>query len=817
MPEETVPQAEQAGSPPEQAIAEVEESTAQPPQDVPKKRRRRWPWVLGGLGVLVALFLFFIGSVTLLDYTESTEFCSLCHVMNPEHTAYMNSPHSRVDCGTCHIGPGVVPAIQAKLAAVRYLWVYPTNSYERPIPSPIHSLRPTTVVCEQCHWPQKFYEDRLAVIPDYAPDEQNSLTQTQLLMKTGGGSAESGQGRGIHWHIENPVYYIATDEKRQDIPWVSAEYDGKTTEYLSTDSTLTPEQIARAEKRKMDCVDCHNRATHIFQNPDEALDEAMKSGNIPADLPYIKKYGSEVLGQKYFTEAEAATAIAGVTEIYKTQHPDVYAARQADVATAVAGLQAIFDKTAFPFMNVTWESHADNIGHENFPGCFRCHDGKHLSTDNQAIRLECNICHSIPAVALPGQPLPPIQQPSVAEPDSHHSTTWLAEHRYKFDATCETCHTVDNPGGSDNSSFCSNSACHATQWKYVGLNAPRVREISAPPKVPSTGEPPTIPHPIGSRTDCKVCHGPGKVKPFPDNHSSFAPDMCTNCHQATLKESSTTPAPGATPTPEMAPSSAGGLPAIPHDTAGRDNCLMCHNPDGGLKPAPKDHAGRTNDTCQTCHKPAAAPAATPEITPEATSTPSSAGAQAGPPAIPHDLAGRDNCLLCHNPDGGLKPAPGDHAGRTNDSCQICHQPVAASATTAEATPTPSLEGPRGGAPAIPHDLAGRDNCLLCHNPDGGVKPAPRDHAGRTTDQCQMCHKPAVVPASISTPASSSEGGEEGPPAIPHDLAGRDNCLICHNPDGGVKPAPADHAGRTSDQCQTCHKPAAAPAVTPEAD
>jgi nitrate/TMAO reductase-like tetraheme cytochrome c subunit len=693
------------------------------------------------VGVLAALFVFFLGSVTLLDYTESTEFCSLCHVMNPEHAAYMNSPHSRVECGTCHIGPGVVPAVQAKLAAARYLWVYPLNLYERPIPSPIHSLRPTTVVCEQCHWPQKFYEDRLAVIPAYASDEENSLTQTELLMKTGGGTTASGLGRGIHWHIENPVYYIATDEKRQDIPWVSAEYNGKTTEYLSTDSTLTPEQIASAEKRQMDCVDCHNRATHIFENPDKALNEAMKSGSIPADLPYIKKYGSEVLNQQYATEGEAAAAIAGVTETYKTRYPDVYAARQADVEKAVAGLQAIFDANVFPFMNVNWQSHPNNIGHENFPGCFRCHDGKHLSQENEAIRLECNICHSIPQVAAPGQPLPPVQYPSVAEPDSHHSTTWLAEHRYQFDATCEACHTVDNPGGSDNTSFCSNSACHATQWKYAGLNAPRVRELSAPPEVPSTGQAPAIPHPIGPRTDCKICHGPDKVRPFPANHTSFTPEMCAGCHQATLKDSAATPAPAATPTSAPAPS--GAAPAMTHDLAGRDNCLACHDPDGGVKPAPQDHAGRAVATCQTCHQPVAPASATPAATPTAASGDDEAE-QTGPRAIPHELAGRDNCLTCHDPDGGFQPAPADHTGRTVDTCLTCHQPAPASSATPEATP-PSASGDdsdeQTGPPAIPHELTGRDNCLLCHDPNGGVKPAPQDHIGREVDQCQMCHKP----------------------------------------------------------------------------
>ena len=452
-----------APNPPDNTMLPQEAAQPKP------RRRRRWPWVLGGLGVLFGLFLFFLGSVTLLEYTESTPFCSLCHVMYPERTAYDGSPHSRVECGKCHVGPGAVPAVQAKLAAVRYLWVYPLNLYQRPVPTPIKSLRPTTVVCEQCHWPQKFYENRLLVIPDYAQDDKNSLTQTELLLKTGGGSQETGLGRGIHWHIENPVYYIATDEKRQDIPWVQAEYNGQVTEYLSTDSTLTPEEIAKAEKRKMDCVDCHNRATHIFRNPDDSMDGAMAAGSIAADLPFIKQYGGEVLGKKYATEQEAATAIAGVADLYKTQHPEVYTAREADIGTAVDGLQKIFDKTAFPYMNVNWESHPDNIGHKNFPGCFRCHDGKHLSSNNQAVRLECNICHSVPEVAGPGQPLPPIQLSSVAEPDTHHSTTWLAEHRFKFDTSCESCHAVDNPGGSDNTSFCSNSACHATEWKYAGL------------------------------------------------------------------------------------------------------------------------------------------------------------------------------------------------------------------------------------------------------------------------------------------------------------------------------------------------------------
>lgn len=684
----------------------------QPPAEQapqPKRRRRRWPFVLGALGIVILLFGFFIASVELLHYTESTTFCSLCHIMKPEYTAYEHSPHARAECGSCHVGPGALPAVQAKLAAVRYIWVYPTNRYERPVPSPITSLRPVEVVCEQCHWPEKFYQERLVVLSHYGTDEGNSLTQTALLLKTGGGQESAGLGRGIHWHIANPVYYIATDEKRQDIPWVQAEYNGKITEYVAVDSTLTADDIAKAEKRKMDCVDCHNRASHNFRRPSEALDQALAAGIIPADLPAIKQQGVEVLERRYATEAEAAQAIAAVADYYKSTLPDVYNNRQADVQQAIAGLQTIFDQTTFPFMNVTWESHPNNIGHKTFPGCFRCHDGKHLSADNQAIRLECNICHSIPEVALPGQEMPALSAlPAAAEPESHRRTTWLAEHRFQFDATCAGCHTVDNPGGSDNTSFCANSACHATEWKFVGLNAPKVRELSAPPAVPSKGVPNPIPHPIAPTTDCTVCHGPDKVKPFPENHTAFTPDMCASCHQATMQEG------GAAP---------GAAPAIPHQIEGMGECKNCHET-WGIKPWPENHAAFTSDICTNCHR-----ADQPGVAPGAA------------PVIPHLLEGMGECKNCHGADSGIKPWPDNHATFTSDICTNCHA-ASVGISVSEAAPTSGEDSTdeSEGPPTIPHELTGRDQCLVCHNPSGGVKPAPADHAGRSEDTCQTCHQ-----------------------------------------------------------------------------
>ena len=573
-------------------------------------------WLLAGTAVigLVFLFVVFLGGITVFNWTESTAFCTSCHVMNPEATAYHSSPHSKIDCGTCHIGPGVIPAVQAKLASVRYLWEVPTGSYPKPIPSPVHGMRPVEVVCEQCHWPQKFYADRQLTNHDFAPDEANTPTETDLLLHTGGGSASTGQGRGIHWHIDNPVYYVATDDQRQDIPWVQATYNGVTTTYVSSDSKLTPEQIANAPKRKMDCIDCHNRATHIFQNPGDALSSAMANGTIPADLPYIKREGDKVLQKTYTTEDEAKAAVATVENFYKTQYPDVYAKRQADVQKAVAGLQTIVSTTQFPFMSVNWDTHPNNIGHTNSAGCFRCHDGKHLSSDNQAIRLECNLCHNIPTVSAPGQTITALPLNPGNEPDSHKSTTWLSEHRTQFDASCAQCHTVENPGGSDNSSFCSNSACHGNNWQYAGLNAPQVRQTSSV----AQSTPPTIPHPVTARTNCLLCHAADKVRPFPASHATYTVDMCKGCHQPAIKEAAetaSTPAPAVpTLTPAAAPAvsstitvtataaPAGAVPAIPHELAGRDQCLACHAVDGPAKNIPEDHAGRTNDTCQGCHK-----------------------------------------------------------------------------------------------------------------------------------------------------------------------------------------------------------------------
>ncbi|HIQ04398.1 MAG TPA: hypothetical protein EYH31_01735, partial [Anaerolineae bacterium] len=323
---------------------------------------------------------------------------------------------------------------------------------------------------------------------------------------------------------------------------------------------------------------------------------------------------------------------------------------------AIAQLKRIYEQTVFPDMNVGWQTHPDNVGHSEFPGCFRCHDGKHVSSQQTAIRLECNICHSIPEMAGPGQPAPVIAIEKPSEPDSHLDTNWLARHRFEFDQTCATCHDVSNPGGSDNSSFCSNSACHASEWKYAGLDAPAIRKLSQPVKEAAvrTGVPPQVPHPIGPRTDCKLCHGLGKVRPYPENHIRFEPTLCTNCHSVIqtglrpVSEAGPPPTPtpvtervSGTPTPEP---QAGAAPTISHTLEGRrDQCLTCHG-ESGFKPYPTDHVGRTTETCVTCHQPASPEKHAPSPTP----MPAIVSFQAN--VLPIFQA---KCSVCHGSVAGL--------------------------------------------------------------------------------------------------------------------------------------------------------------------
>ena len=342
-----------------------------------------------------------ISSYRAYEFTESVNFCGeTCHtVMKPEFTAYQAGAHARVGCVGCHVGPGASWYVRSKLAGAYQLYSVTFKKYSRPITTPVHNLRPAQDTCEQCHWPEKFFGAQLKTITHYGYDEENSKRQRQLLINVGGGSPATGQVAGIHWHmnIANEVTYISTDDHRQVIPWVRIKgRDGKVTEYFDRTRPLTPDQITNGNKRRMDCVDCHNRPAHVYLPPDTAVDQAFVAGRLDLSLPYLKRQAVEVLSKSYETTPEAVNAIAtNLNNFYRTNYADVYAQKKSSIDGAVAEVQRIFQTYFFPEMKTDWQTHPNNIGHLYFSGCFRCHDGEHVSNDGKVITNNCNVCHTL--------------------------------------------------------------------------------------------------------------------------------------------------------------------------------------------------------------------------------------------------------------------------------------------------------------------------------------------------------------------------------------------------------------------------------------
>ncbi len=336
-------------------------------------------------------------SYSAVNYMDSVTFCGeTCHtVMQPEYTAYQNSPHSRVECVQCHIGPGASWFVRSKLSGVGQVLAVTFHTYSTPIPTPVRSLRPARETCEACHWPQKYGEDRLLVIDNFAGDETNTRTQTVLLMKVGGGN----HGIGIHGTHLGPgvlIRYAHADEARQNIPWVEYNGPGGKTVYATPAAKPAGGGLPI---REMDCVDCHNRPTHTFELPERAVDRAMNAGQISPSLPFAKKRAVEIVKAGYSTREEAAQKIPAAFESYYRDHyPAIWAQRRAEVTSAAEQVLAVYDRNVFPKMKVSWGTYPNNLGHTDFPGCFRCHDGNHAAKDGRSVTQDCNACHNLLAM-----------------------------------------------------------------------------------------------------------------------------------------------------------------------------------------------------------------------------------------------------------------------------------------------------------------------------------------------------------------------------------------------------------------------------------
>lgn len=516
--------------------------------------------VIVRLAPYIALVIFGLlliaGSVTGWNYTNSVSFCgTTCHTMPPQYVTYLRSPHARVACVECHLGRDVITVqLPRKLQHTYTLYALLFKKYEYPIVA--KQMRPANEACETCHFPQKFSDDSLREIKSHQNDDKNTPSSIFLVMKIGGGTARQGLGKGIHWHIENKVQYYSDDPEHQTIPFVRVtDNNGKVTDFVDAASGFQLDPQKEKQLHNVDCIDCHNRVTHIVPYPEQAIDTAMNSGLISSKLPFIRAKAVEILNKTYPVEQDGMTAINALQDYYRTTYPDVYANQQTDLTDALKEIKTIYQQTRFPDQKLDWTSHPDNTGHKNSPGCFRCHDGKHIATNsNEIIRLECNLCHALPVISDASQFVTDVQIVRGPEPPSHAGTSWIMLHNKAIDTTCARCHPPKDPkvdytklNGQKpplDGSFCGNSACHATEWKYMGFNSPAVQVplqteldklIAARPKETPTPAPTPTPA-EGSGAGEQPTPTPGAETggarvTYTDTMQAIFNNRCSSCHE----------------------------------------------------------------------------------------------------------------------------------------------------------------------------------------------------------------------------------------------------------------------------------------------
>lgn len=409
--------------------------------------RNRNAFVVFSVGSAIFLLASAVGSYEAFHYTESVEFCGkVCHtVMKPEYVAYQNSPHARVACAECHIGSGADWYVKSKLSGLRQVYAVLVNNFSRPIPTPIKDLRPARETCEECHWPQKFYERKLRMERHYLTDKENSEWDITLTMKIGSSLSALGLQEGIHWHI-NPdvkIEYKASDERRQNIPWVRFTNlkSGEAFIYEDKDQDVDEKILDSLETRTMDCMDCHTRPSHNYQPPAFFINNAITSGAIPKELPQIKFAALEIIGKQFNTTDQAMEEISSyLYTFYKDNYPEIYKNKRGLITKAINGVQTEFNKNIFPEMKVRWDAYPNNIGHLEFKGCFRCHNDNHSTEKGKFISKDCNLCHVINAQGPPDK----LQLASVnthlefRHPGNNVGDAWKK-------MQCVECHTGLNP------------------------------------------------------------------------------------------------------------------------------------------------------------------------------------------------------------------------------------------------------------------------------------------------------------------------------------------------------------------------------------
>jgi len=364
----------------------------------PKKRAM---FVTFSVGTIVLMLFSAFGSFKAYEYTETDEFCgTVCHkVMEPEYTAYLDSPHSRVGCVSCHIGSGTSWYVKSKFSGAYQVYSVTFNKYSRPIPTPVTELRPAKGTCEECHSPSHFFGEKKIDYDYYLSDETNTKSSLSMLIKIGGGKSELGSIKGVHWHAnpDNLIEYIHTDKRRLEIPWVKVtSKNGKTTIFRNKDAKFDEKNFNKENLRTMDCIDCHNRPSHIYHQPDKMINQYLSQNKMDVSLPFIKSISVEALEDDYSTKQQALEGIEQrISDFYVSNYPEVYKTYKSSIDNNIESVKKIYSRNYFPYMNANWKHFPDNIAHTYTQGCFRCHDGNHISDEGKVISNDCNSCHII--------------------------------------------------------------------------------------------------------------------------------------------------------------------------------------------------------------------------------------------------------------------------------------------------------------------------------------------------------------------------------------------------------------------------------------
>jgi len=369
-----------------------ESTPLMPILDLNQSKTRRWMMIFLG-ATMVNIVIVAGATYKGVEVMESVEFCGMaCHsVMEPEHTAYQRSSHSRVSCAECHIGPGADWFVKSKLDGAWQLVAVAFDLYPRPISTPLHDLRPARETCEQCHWPTRFVGDTLKIKKHYEEDEANTELTTALLLRVGGAAGKGSSG--IHWHVDPDVSIrYRSDETREEI--YEVEYTDEEGDVKLFADRKAPED--GGVWRQMDCVDCHNRPSHNYQAPDSEIDVAIRDGLIDQSLPFVRKEGLRIIDAEYSSHEEAREIISTeLTKYYVDNYPEIANDRATDISDAATALGDIYSVNVFPQMQVWWNTYPEHIGHQNSEGCYRCH-GKRLRTaDREHISRDCDTCHTV--------------------------------------------------------------------------------------------------------------------------------------------------------------------------------------------------------------------------------------------------------------------------------------------------------------------------------------------------------------------------------------------------------------------------------------